>query len=443
MYVCVFRFSEGGSGGSSPASGQRSATPTKSILVERKKRLGSADSIASSVTLDDLSSIDSQGVTPEPTVGSPEEAVTAVEDTAEDSKPAEESPPPEAPPPESEPVQSSDDLQPRKDNPIEVRVYRLNQPAPKSSKYSVNCTWDEAFGIPQNSVPVAWDSGSPHGKRIFYHRPPQPPPPADQAPPSADQQHSQAVRQSYALVNSRLPHLHKEDKDFQNTVTQAEEPPVNQDLRPAHNTNYVAFHQEDLPADPPLDTGSAAYTANTESYTEGRFSANDIAQDNGAYNSTPCQPLTSYSSTHSPPQPANQQISSAHYTTTSSAHFISPNHSPPSAPITEPTPSEAEDSAPVKPDSQSDAMSNLMPSHHLGVAIASNRLKEKTELQDLNNRLSSYIRTIRDLKSAGNNMDSAMFVDTIGMLEQELVNLKNLYDNQLEKDRSVINVRYC
>merc|ERR1712226_106905 len=80
-------------------------------------------------------------------------------------------------------------------------------------------------------------------------------------------------------------------------------------------------------------------------------------------------------------------------------------------------------------------MSNLMPSHHLGVAIASNRLREKHEMQDLNNRLSSYIRTIRDLKSAGTNMDSAMFVDTIGMLEQELVNLKNLYDKQIEKDR--------
>ena len=68
------------------------------------------------------------------------------------------------------------------------------------------------------------------------------------------------------------------------------------------------------------------------------------------------------------------------------------------------------------------------------------RMHEKEELQSLNDRLSHYIRHVQELRSAGDqgfSQTSVTFFQSIEALEKELVDLKELYEGQLQIARSV------
>ena len=72
------------------------------------------------------------------------------------------------------------------------------------------------------------------------------------------------------------------------------------------------------------------------------------------------------------------------------------------------------------------------------VATAPNavaRLQERNDIAQLNDRLAHYITEVKHLREAGNRVDSSAFLDSIQILEEGLRNLKNLYEEELDKSR--------
>lgn len=67
--------------------------------------------------------------------------------------------------------------------------------------------------------------------------------------------------------------------------------------------------------------------------------------------------------------------------------------------------------------------------------FASPRLAERDELQTLNSRLASYIRHIRELKESASFIDSDIFLQSVKVLEEELMAMKSLYEKELNKTR--------
>lgn len=63
------------------------------------------------------------------------------------------------------------------------------------------------------------------------------------------------------------------------------------------------------------------------------------------------------------------------------------------------------------------------------------RLQEKQDLQTLNSRLSQYIRHIREMKENSGYLDSKVFLESVTIMEQELNNLKNMYERELDNAR--------
>ena len=59
------------------------------------------------------------------------------------------------------------------------------------------------------------------------------------------------------------------------------------------------------------------------------------------------------------------------------------------------------------------------------------RIYEKEELRHLNDRLSSYITRVRQMKENANQIDSSAYLESMRILEDEIVMLKNLYENEL------------
>ncbi|XP_046364909.2 lamin-B2-like isoform X3 [Haliotis rufescens] len=66
------------------------------------------------------------------------------------------------------------------------------------------------------------------------------------------------------------------------------------------------------------------------------------------------------------------------------------------------------------------------------------RLSEKEELQRLNDRLTSYVNRVRIVSDQGNQIDSSAFLKSAKILEEEMNNLKNIYEQELDKLRKDI-----
>lgn len=65
------------------------------------------------------------------------------------------------------------------------------------------------------------------------------------------------------------------------------------------------------------------------------------------------------------------------------------------------------------------------------------RLEDKEELQVLNNRLSEYISRVRQLWEQRGQIDSSAFLKSTRILEEEIQNLKGMYECELENLRYV------
>lgn len=63
------------------------------------------------------------------------------------------------------------------------------------------------------------------------------------------------------------------------------------------------------------------------------------------------------------------------------------------------------------------------------------RVQEKEELQRLNDRFSMYVQRVRQLREQGGHIDSSAFLKTTKQLEDEVSNLKNLYEHELNNVR--------
>ncbi|KAK3102723.1 hypothetical protein FSP39_013445 [Pinctada imbricata] len=63
------------------------------------------------------------------------------------------------------------------------------------------------------------------------------------------------------------------------------------------------------------------------------------------------------------------------------------------------------------------------------------RAQEKEELQKINDRFTSYIQKVRHLREQSNQLDSSSFLKSAKVLEEEVANLKNLYETELENLR--------
>ncbi|KAI8780563.1 lamin-B2 isoform X1, partial [Biomphalaria glabrata] len=66
------------------------------------------------------------------------------------------------------------------------------------------------------------------------------------------------------------------------------------------------------------------------------------------------------------------------------------------------------------------------------------RLQEKEELQHLNDRFLNYVGHVRQLSQQVNIHDSSAFIKSTQILEDEIVNLKSLYESEIEKLRSEV-----
>ncbi|KAK3749853.1 hypothetical protein RRG08_066167 [Elysia crispata] len=94
---------------------------------------------------------------------------------------------------------------------------------------------------------------------------------------------------------------------------------------------------------------------------------------------------------------------------------------------------------PSPPTTTTAADSNTMTSYvgNMGVLtpIPPSRVQEKEELQRLNERFSSYISRVRQLGQAVNAVDSSAFLRSSKILEDEIVQLKAMYEAELAKLR--------
>ncbi|XP_033752068.1 uncharacterized protein LOC117335906 isoform X3 [Pecten maximus] len=81
--------------------------------------------------------------------------------------------------------------------------------------------------------------------------------------------------------------------------------------------------------------------------------------------------------------------------------------------------------------------SGNMMSTHMTTSSSShiNRVQEKEELQRLNDRFSSYVQRVRQLREQSGQIDSSSFLKTTKQLEEEVANLKNLYEHELNNIR--------
>ena len=63
------------------------------------------------------------------------------------------------------------------------------------------------------------------------------------------------------------------------------------------------------------------------------------------------------------------------------------------------------------------------------------RTQERVELQQLNDRFAAYVQHVRMLAEKNNNVDSSAIIKSTKVLETEIHNLKNMYEQELEKLR--------
>ena len=63
------------------------------------------------------------------------------------------------------------------------------------------------------------------------------------------------------------------------------------------------------------------------------------------------------------------------------------------------------------------------------------RTQERAELQQLNDRFAAYVQRVRQLAEKNNNIDSSALIKSTKVLEIEIHNLKNMYEQELDKLR--------
>jgi len=68
------------------------------------------------------------------------------------------------------------------------------------------------------------------------------------------------------------------------------------------------------------------------------------------------------------------------------------------------------------------------------------RVQEKEELQRLNDRFSAYVGRVRQLGQQTNHVDTSAFLRSTKILEDEILHLKSMYEGELDKLRSEIEV---
>ena len=61
---------------------------------------------------------------------------------------------------------------------------------------------------------------------------------------------------------------------------------------------------------------------------------------------------------------------------------------------------------------------------------------EKEYLQNLNDRFSNYVSRVRQMREQGQRMETANFMNTTKILEDEILDLKLMYERQLEDLRN-------
>lgn len=66
------------------------------------------------------------------------------------------------------------------------------------------------------------------------------------------------------------------------------------------------------------------------------------------------------------------------------------------------------------------------------------RTREKEELQRLNERFASYVQRVRQQSDHNNQIDSTALMRSTKLLDDEIHNIKNLYETELEKLRRVL-----
>ncbi|XP_060595540.1 uncharacterized protein LOC132749698 isoform X4 [Ruditapes philippinarum] len=71
--------------------------------------------------------------------------------------------------------------------------------------------------------------------------------------------------------------------------------------------------------------------------------------------------------------------------------------------------------------------------------MSSARKQEKEDLQMLNDRFSTYIQKVRLLSEQNNRIDASTFVKQTRILEEEVANLKTLYERELDAMRQELN----
>lgn len=66
------------------------------------------------------------------------------------------------------------------------------------------------------------------------------------------------------------------------------------------------------------------------------------------------------------------------------------------------------------------------------------RTREKEELQRLNERFASYVQRVRQQSDHNNQIESTALMRSTKLLDDEIHNIKNLYETELEKLRRVL-----
>ncbi|XP_053383865.1 uncharacterized protein LOC123536790 [Mercenaria mercenaria] len=99
------------------------------------------------------------------------------------------------------------------------------------------------------------------------------------------------------------------------------------------------------------------------------------------------------------------------------------------------------DSNRVNSDSKTEVKSPIMNFYGTDIIspMSSARKQEKEDLQMLNERFSTYIQKVRLLSEQNNRLDASTFVKQTRILEEEVANLKTLYERELDAIRQELN----
>ncbi|KAL3841700.1 hypothetical protein ACJMK2_019808 [Sinanodonta woodiana] len=74
--------------------------------------------------------------------------------------------------------------------------------------------------------------------------------------------------------------------------------------------------------------------------------------------------------------------------------------------------------------------------------VTMTRLQEKEELQRLNDRFTSYIHKVRQTSEKGKQIDASVFIKSTKILEDEVKNIKHLYEKELDDIRLQLEAAY-